>query len=138
MEFSYKDYNVRFVQNSTDCILRFEDRKSSKLYENTFFERDFAEFAPFGGMDFVSNIIQESLRDSNKEIAITKCAFISKSLVLNIEYSSPLFTKPLEIVLNLAPKRRESATEDMETMVRRLNDMEKMFQSSLKTMKERV
>jgi hypothetical protein len=48
-----------------------------------------------------------------------------------------VFPKPLEVILNLAPKRRESATEDMETMGRRLKDMEKMIQS-LQVLKERV
>lgn len=137
MEFSYEEYNVMFVQNATDCILRFEDKKTLKLYENTFFERDFTEFSPFGGLDFVCNLIQEALGESNEEIAVTKCAFVSKNLVLNIEYSSSVFPKPLEVILNLLPKRRESATEDMETMGRRIKDMEKMIQS-LQILKERV
>ena len=137
MEFSYGEYNVTFVQNATDCILRFEDKKTLKLYENTFFERDFAEFSPFGGLDFVCNLIQEALGKANEKVAVKKCAFVSKNLVLTIEYSSSVFPKPLEVILNLAPKRRESATEDMETMGRRLKDMEKMIQS-LRCLKERI
>ena len=137
MEFSYGEYNVTFVQNATDCILRFEDKKTLKLYENTFFERDFGEFSPFGGLDFVCNLIQEALGKANEKVAVKKCAFVSKNLVLTIEYSSSVFPKPLEVILNLAPKRRESATEDMETMGRRIKDMEKMIQS-LRCLKERI
>lgn len=137
MEFDYEGYTVFFVQNATDCILRFEEKKTLKLYENTFFERDFAEFSPFGGLDFVCNLIQQALNKTNKEIVLKKCAFVSKHLVLHIEYSSALFPKPIEVILNMAPKRRESAAEDVETMGRRLKDMEKMIQS-LRCLKERV
>ena len=137
MEFVYEQYNVRLVQNATDCILRLEDMKTLKLYENTFFERDFAEFGPFGGLDFVCNLIQKAFGGENAEIVVKKCSYIGKNLVLHIEYSSPVFPKPLDVILHLLPKRRESATEDMETMAKRLKDMEKTIQS-LQALKGRL
>ena len=137
MELSYGDYNVCLVQNATDCILRFEDKKTLKLFENTFFERDFQEFQPFGGLEFVCNLIQWALEESNEYICVQDCSIVAKNLILNIKCYSPLFPKPFVVRLQLLPKRRESATEDMETMSKRLKEMEKTIRL-LQGMKERM
>ena len=44
MEFKTGSYNTRLILNPTDIILRFEHSETHRVYERTFFERDFFPF----------------------------------------------------------------------------------------------
>ena len=58
MEFVFSDYSGRLVLNATDIILHLEDSKTARLYEQTFFDRDFPEVTQLGGLEFVSKLLQ--------------------------------------------------------------------------------
>ena len=50
MEFKTGNYNTRLILNPTDLILRLEHNENHRVYERTFFERDFADFIVLGGI----------------------------------------------------------------------------------------
>jgi hypothetical protein len=53
MEFTAGEFNVRLILNPTDFILRFEHSDTHRVYERTFFERDFIDYNVLGGLEFV-------------------------------------------------------------------------------------
>lgn len=129
MEFIYGDYYVRYILNPTDFILRLEDKKTGKLYEETHFERDFAEYKSVGGLEFVSKLIAEALAQKNPSALITKCCVVDKNLELIVQYTNSMMPKPLDIVLALPQKRRDSASEDLIDMSRKLRKLDERKKS---------
>lgn len=125
MDFAYSNYNVRFVRNATDSILRLDDKSSHKLFEITITDRDFLEYTPFGGIDFISNIIASGLQD--KDGSVVKLAIEKEALTLSFTYAIPLVLKPVAFSLKLPAIRRVAATEDTEVLMRRLRDLEAKF-----------
>lgn len=125
MEFDYSNYHVRFVRNATDSILRLEDKTTHKLFEVTLTDRDFLEYTPFGGIDFISNIVASGLQ--GKDGSTTQLAIEKESLSLTFVYRIPLVTKPIQFSVRLPSIRRSAATEDIETLLRRLRELEAKF-----------
>jgi len=131
MEFSYDSYYVRYILNPTDFILRFEDKKTGKLYEETYFERDFLTYSSIGGIEFVARLLVEALEQKNDDVTIASCVVDDGKVHLCFRYVSPLSPKPIEIPLVLKQRRRDSASEDMLDLGRKLRMMEEKYQALL-------
>lgn len=129
MEFKYEGYYVRYILNPSDFILRLED-KTGKLFEETFFERDFAHYASIGGIEFVSKLIVEALEQKNESVKIRSCVQEGKIIDLYIQYNMPFSPKRVDIPLRLVQKRRNSASEDMLDISRKLK---KIFDAEIIT-----
>ena len=139
MEFSYKNYLVRFVRNATDSILRLEETTTHKLYETTLYERDVLEYSALGGIEFVSGIIADGLKtsveadDDDEEEeegsgyegnVATVLTVEKEALTLTFTYHAKFVSKPLVISLTLPAVRRIAAAEDSEAMARRIRELE--------------
>ena len=131
MEFSYDNYYVRYILNQTDFILRFEDKNTGKLYEETYFERDFLMYSAIGGIEFVSRLLVEALEKKNDAITIASCVLEDAEVHICFRYVFPLSPKPIEISLVLKQKRRDSASEDTLDLGRKLRMMEEKYQALL-------
>lgn len=133
MEFSYKNYLVRFVRNATDSILRLEETTTHKLYETTLYERDVLEYSALGGIEFVSGLIADGLQfpvenedpeDVNVDDVTTVLTVEKEALTLTFTYHAKFVSKPLVLSLTLPAVRRIAAAEDSEAMARRIRELE--------------
>ena len=55
MDFTLSSYTGRLVLNPSDIILQLEHTKTSRNYQQTFY--DFHEFAQMGGIEFISRLL---------------------------------------------------------------------------------
>ena len=115
---------MRLVLNATDVIVRFEDRISHKLYEATFFDRDFSEYSSVGGLEFVTKLMISALKQTDNNNASLTYTIVKGDLNVVVCYSPPLFPKPVVISITLPSVRRASGGEDMETLTRRIKELE--------------
>jgi chaperonin cofactor prefoldin len=122
MEFKHSVYDVRIVQNAADAIIRFETRDTRKLYEATFFDRDFPEYTSLGGLEFATKMLTNALQGF-ANVAI-RCSVFKGDLNVAVEYTTPLFPKPVLLTFVLNSVRRASATENVETLGRRIKELE--------------
>lgn len=122
MEFKHSSYDIRIVQNAADAIIRFETRDTRKLYEATFFDRDFPDYASLGGLEFATKMLTNALQGV-ANVAI-RCSVLNGNLNVAVEYTTPLFPKPVLLTFVLNSVRRASATEDVETLGRRIKELE--------------
>ena len=123
MEFVYKSYEIRIVQNASDTIIRAEERESRKLYEATFFDRDFPDFAALGGLEFAIKMLLNGLQNT-KDVILSVNLREKKELQITVQYAPSMFPKPIFLSFILSSVRRASASEDVETMGRRIKELE--------------
>ena len=123
MEFAFKSYDVRVVQNATDTIIRAEERESRKLFEGTFFDRDFPDYAALGGLEFAIKMLLNGLQGVKDVILSVNC-LEKTELQLVVQYCPSMFPKPIFLTFLLSSVRRASAAEDVETMGRRIKELE--------------
>ena len=119
MEFKTGSYNTRLILNPTDFILRFEHSDTHRVYERTFFERDFVDYIVLGGLEFVGKVLRSEL--SNVSLTITES---TSELNLSIPFTHPCFPKPLNLQFRIPSIRREKGGADIEDMSTRLKKME--------------
>ena len=127
MDYTYGEYDVRLVLNAADAIVRFEERATRKLFEATFFDRDFAEFKSIGGLEFVMKVLMTALRNYLKGVStgVTMAlTFVEKNLLLTLTYTPELIPKPIVIDISLPAIRRASCDEDTETLTCRVKELE--------------
>jgi len=122
MDFKHNGYDVRIVQNAADTIIRFETRDTRKLYEATFFDRDFPEYTSLGGLEFATKMLTNALQGV-ANVAI-RCSVVDGDLNVVVEYTTPLFPKPVLLTFVLNSVRRASATEDVVSLGRRIKELE--------------
>ena len=128
---------MRFVRNASDSILRIEHSETHKLYETTLYDRDYAEYAALGGVEFVSNLIVDGFgvtktgtKAGTKAGDVELDILVSKeSIQLSLVYSHPFITKPMEISVVLPCIRRSSAAEDVSVLSRRIRELETLVTS---------
>ena len=124
MEFTYNNWFVRLIRNSSDSILRLEDTVTRKLYETTIFERDVLEYASLGGVEYVSNLIAAGLTHQSHGPVTMGLAVEKDALQLTFLRNDPYMPRPITLKIRVPSVRRSSAAEDTEVMSRRLRDME--------------
>jgi hypothetical protein len=119
MEFKTGNYNTRLILNPTDLILRLEHNENHRVYERTFFERDFADFIVLGGIEFVGKVLSAGLANPTPTLTET-----TAELNLTIPFTHALLPKPLTLQFKIPSIRREKAGADVEDMSIRLKKME--------------
>ena len=121
MDYTYGEYDVRLVLNAADAIVRFEERATRKLFEATFFDRDFAEFKSIGGLEFVMKLLVGALCRDGPTL---ESAIVDKNLLLTVTYAQKLLPKPIVVSFPLPAIRRATCSEDTETLTRRIKELE--------------
>jgi hypothetical protein len=117
MEFTCGNYDLRLTLNPTDMILRLEHCENKRLYERTFYERDFAEVIVLGGLEFVGKVVVAK---------ITTATFAETTSEVNftLTFTHELLPKPLTLTFQVPAVKREKALADMEGLLARLKKME--------------
>ena len=118
MELVCGNYDVKLIPNPTDFILRLENRENARLFERTFFERDFAEYIVLGGLEFVINLLKDVMpKQAGIKESPTQATF-------TVSWT-PQFTRRIEFNFAVPAIKRDKASGDMEEVTARMKKMEK-------------
>ena len=117
MELVCGNYDVKLIPNPTDFILRLENRDNSRLFERTFFERDFAEYIVLGGLEFVVNLLKDSMKDVKITESPTQAAF-------TVSWGSQ-YSRTIDFKFTIPAIKRDKASGDLEEVTARMKKMEK-------------
>jgi len=132
MEFTAGEFNVRLILNPTDFILRFEHSDTHRVYERTFFERDFIDYNVLGGLEFVGKVLRSGLSCPVQNMTVS-----TSELNMTIPFTHPCFPKPLNLQFRIPSIRREKGGADIEDMSTRLKKMEEVI-TLCKSLSERI
>ena len=130
MEFTCGAYDVRLTLNPTDMILRLEHRDTKRLYERTFYDRDFAEVIVLGGLEFVGKVVAATIATATPEVTTSEFNFA-------LAFTHELLPKPLTLQFQVPAVKREKASADIEGLLSRLKKMETAM-TLCKELSERV
>ena len=122
MEFSYESFAVRIVLNPVDIIVRFEHQKNGRVYEQTFFERDFQEYQVLGGLDFVGKVLSLALQ-KDKDASVSKFTETPSKLTFDVTSMSSLFAKPLSLTFSIPALRKQTASADLDIVNKKVKDV---------------
>lgn len=120
MEFTCGSHDVRLILNPTDMILRLENRDTKRLYERTFYERDFAEVIVLGGLEFVGKVFAA-------KIASASITETTSEVTFALAFTHELLPKPLTLTFQVPALKREKASADVEGLLARLKKMESVL-----------
>lgn len=120
MEFICGSHDVRLILNPTDMILRLENRDTKRLYERTFYERDFAEVIVLGGLEFVGKVFAA-------KIASASITETTSEVTFALAFTHELLPKPLTLTFQVPALKREKASADVEGLLARLKKMESVL-----------
>ncbi len=124
MEFTFGTYNVLLVINPVDFILRFEHKDTLQVFETICFERDFADYIPFGGIGFVQKVLTDALKsECDSPCSIQKLSVDKSNLTFELVYKAPLLLKPITFSFDLKAIRREKAGGDVDALQRKLKEL---------------
>jgi len=132
MEFKTGSYNTRLILNPTDIILRFEHSDTHRVYERTFFERDFVDYVILGGLEFVGKVLRSGL-----PFPIQNITESTSELNITIPFTHEFIPKPLNLQFRIPSIRREKGGADIEDMSTRLKKMEEAM-NLCKTLSTRI
>ena len=118
MELVCGNYDLKLIPNPTDFILRLENRENARLFERTFFERDFAEYIVLGGLEFVINLLKEKMKDVEITESPTQATF-------TVSWSSKFSPRSIDFKFTIPAIKRDKASGDMEEVTARMKKMEK-------------
>ena len=118
MELVCENYDVKLIPNPTDFILRLENRENARLFERTFFERDFAEYIVLGGLEFVVNLLKDSMKDVKITESPTQAAF-------TVSWGSQFSPRSIDFKFTIPAIKRDKASGDLEEVTARMKKMEK-------------
>jgi len=119
MEFKTGNYDTRLILNPTDLIIRFEHSDTHRIYERTFFERDFVDYIILGGIEFIGRVLNNSLNNQTPILTETP-----SELNLSIPFTHSFISKTLTLQFRIPSIRREKGGVDIEDMSNRLKKME--------------
>lgn len=124
MEFRYQNYLVTLVLNPSDIIVRFEHEETFRIYEQTFYDRDFPIVSGLGGIEFVSKLINQALGfNPTLELNIPSFKDSPNSIDFTISYTPPFFVKPIELDFHLPALRKENGKTDMGMLNRKFKEL---------------
>jgi len=118
MELVCGNYDVKLIPNPTDFILRLENRENARLFERTFFERDFAEYIVLGGLEFVINLVKDKMKDAEITESPTQATF-------TLSWSSKFSPRSIDFKFTIPAIKRDKASGDMDEVTARMKKMEK-------------
>ena len=119
MELVCGNYDLKLIPNPTDFILRLENRDNARLFERTFFERDFAEYIVLGGLEFVVNLLKEKMKDVEITESPTQATF-------TVSWGSKFCPRSIDFKFTIPAIKRDKASGDMEEVTARMKKMEKV------------
>ena len=118
MELVCGNYDVKLIPNPTDFILRLENRENARLFERTFFERDFAEYIVLGGLEFVINLLKDVMpKQAGIKESPTQATF-------TVSWKAE-FIRRVDINFVIPAIKRDKASGDMDEVTARMKKMEK-------------
>jgi len=118
MELVCGNYDVKLIPNPTDFILRLENRENARLFERTFFERDFAEYIVLGGLEFVVNLLKDVMpKQAGIKESPTQATF-------TVSWKAE-FIRRVDFNFVIPAIKRDKASGDMEEVTARMKKMEK-------------
>lgn len=130
MEFHEGSYVGRLTLNPSDLILRLEHKESFRLYEHTFFERDFVEYSALGGIEFVGRILSLSYQPNKRPDGVTvTLAEAPSKLNMTLLYESPLFPSPLKFQFLVPAMKKQTGGTDLDTMNRKLEQIQRTMEA---------
>jgi hypothetical protein len=138
MEFKFDHYLVRFIQNSNDSILRFEDSATCRIYEATLLDRTYMEYVAFGGLEFINRIVLQGLQKKDTGISVALDTGSSDRIRISLGYTHPMVPKKIVLVLDLLAVRRTTATEDVEVLGRRVRELEASLTQVVEPLMSRI
>ena len=119
MELVCGNYDVKLIPNPTDFILRLENRENARLFERTFFERDFAEYIVLGGLEFVVNLLKDVMpKQAGIKESPTQATF-------TVSWKAE-FIRRVDFNFVIPAIKRDKASGDMEEVTARMKKMEKV------------
>ena len=119
MELVCGNYDVKLIPNPTDFILRLENRENARLFERTFFERDFAEYIVLGGLEFVINLLKDVMpKQAGIKESPTQATF-------TVSWKAE-FIRRVDFNFVIPAIKRDKASGDMEEVTARMKKMEKV------------
>ena len=121
MELVCGNYDVKLIPNPTDFILRLENRDNARLFERTFFERDFAEYTVLGGLEFIVNMLKYEMGQT-KDVEITETP---TQVTFTVLWGSQ-FTQSIDFKFTIPAIKRDKASADIEEVTARMKKMEKV------------
>jgi hypothetical protein len=121
MELVCGNYDLKLIPNPTDFILRLENRENARLFERTFFERDFAEYIVLGGLEFVVNMLQYEMGQT-KNIDITETP---TQVTFTVYWGSQFCPQGIDFKFTIPAIKRDKVSADMEEVTSRMKKMEK-------------
>lgn len=125
MEFEYLNFNGRLVLNPSDFILRFENKENLRVYEKTYFEHDFADYLPLGGIDFAGRALSWCFSNDKKnpDLEISNFTNTASQVMFLLTYKNPLLSNPIQFGFKIPAVRKENGGADIEDMNRRMKAM---------------
>jgi hypothetical protein len=137
MELTYSNHTVRIVQNPSDIIVRFTEPTTNRNYETTFTERSFIEYQVFGGLEFVSSLLQRALQDhSIKSPSITQFKATPKEIRFSLTYSPDSHCKMTALEFVIPAIKKDSANADVEALTRQVQALVKLTDTLKSSLEE--
>jgi hypothetical protein len=120
MDFQYSPFFVRVVLNPQDIILRFEHKSTARIYEQTFFDRDFVQFATLGGLEFVGKILSIAFgKEKPASISIQRFQDVPSKVSFEIQYSSEVLISPLTLSFTVPAIKKQTGASDTDMIQRK-------------------
>ena len=136
MDFTLSSYSGRLVLNSSDIILQLEHTKTSRNYQQTFYDHSFHEYTQMGGIEFISRLLSVVLWENREGLSISVSHETPANVTLLLTYATPLFVKPVEFVLDLPAVRKTGS--DLDVLERKLKLMTRDFQAIVEQLMGRI
>jgi hypothetical protein len=134
MNFTLGSYHGSLVLNPQDIILRFEHTSTARIYEQTYFERDFPDVMALGGLEFVGKLLDAGFKaDAASSVTVTNLKESSAKLSMDIIHANPIFVRPLTISFTIPAIRKQTGTSDVDALTRKVKEMSDSFATTLET-----
>jgi hypothetical protein len=141
MDFKYGEFAGRLVLNPQDFILRFEHLQNGRLFEQTFFDRDFVGYTALGGLEFAEKLLESGFcrKDlspcGGEQVSVTQFVPTPTKISFNLVATSRFLAAPLTLSFSVPAVKKSSGGADTETLARRLKELSEAFE---KTLEERL
>ena len=99
MEFVYENYKIQYIPTSTHFSLILEEVDTGNVYTSMCSKQDFPQYQSVGGLEFVSKIVLEALKQTNIKVYIDAFTNDATSRNMYITYVGEFSTIRIRIAL---------------------------------------
>jgi len=131
MDFEYNEYYGKLVLNPTDCILRFEHKGTCRIYEQTYFDRDFTELSALGGIEFVGHLLQLCFIKKEASVRALTFAATSSKLTMDIQHTSSVLLRAIGVTIVVPAIKKQSGVSDVDAINRKIKEITDTLTSAL-------